>query len=93
MLIDRRSRNCYAESMDIGKRILPPFLTGMLIAVPVVFSIMDPLYLDRPEHDEPRGIYRVFRSTDDFTGTGSGTTITPPTGSLDIKGYPPQLSP
>ncbi len=84
LLIDCRSRNYYDESMDIGKRILPPFLTGMLIAVPVVFSIMDPLHMDRPEHDEPHGIYTVVRSTS--TGSGS-VTITPPTGSLTLEGY------
>ncbi len=43
--IDRRSWNGYDEPMDFGKRILSPLVTTTLVAVPVVFSIIDPLHL------------------------------------------------
>lgn len=41
----------------------------------------------KKEHDEPQGICRVFRSTDNLSGTGSGNhAITPKTGSLVMVG-------
>ena len=43
----------------------------------------------KQQHDEPRGIYTVVRSTDNLTVLGSGTlgtTITPGTGTLTLEG-------
>jgi hypothetical protein len=43
----------------------------------------------KQQHDDPRGIYTVVRSTGNLTVVGSGTlgtTITPGTGTLTLEG-------
>lgn len=55
----------------------------------IAHAYTHPLDLKK-QHDEPRGIYTVARSTGNLTVIGSGsldTTITPPTGTLVMEGY------